>query len=490
MAYSNTPSIAALRHNLGSGRPSGLPGSITVLANTPTVCTLSIRDRKTAGQLVLRTDFVPDPSLPAGEWASAVYVLSTPNSLPASIPSGIVTNVNRLLQPLGLKLHKDWRTHADLLWVGTRRTSPVRPNVVIHTVRKAANTPWSLPSVVPSGTSPFSTPAAPSPSVTPSPVAPTPSPSVSTSPTPDDSPENDDEDSVEVTVTATLGGGKRRGRKGTAKRWFGDIVVSAQSRRDWKAARLTHQRTQRPTAVCLVGPTGTGKTEAVYFLGDEEGVEVVRFDCAAVREPSDWFGMMLPTEANTLRWEPSTLYTALTEPGERILLLDEANRANGPAAQALLPVLTAAGSVTIPITGKTVLLNPKVQIAMTMNLGAAYVHTEPLDPAFRDRIHKWIEFDYLSKAQETKVLVTRTGLDQPTAEKLATFASLVRDASRKGAHHGGVSTRLLLSAAEDIVSGQPAAEAVEATIIRSFSGEGGARSERQLVLSHFVGITW
>jgi MoxR-like ATPase len=373
---------------------------------------------------------------------------------PLALPTLLVTRLNRLLEAQGLTVEQDWRSQTHRLRAGKGKFCPL-PNAVSVQATRDPNAGWDSPKVVPS---PTSTP--PHPAVTPAP------PMVLVA-QPDVAP-------------ATKGGPTPPAPE--------QAVMPKAVRDKWAAIRKAHAK--RRKAVAIIGPTGTAKTMAIEGLAHAEGVDFVKFDAGGVIEPGDWFGTMTITEGGTFRFIPSDLLRALTEPGKRILLIDEANRASGRAAVALLPVLDGSGRVTVPQLGQSVMLNPDVMVCMTMNLGSAYMHTDPLDPAFANRVI-WLRLDYLPKASEQRLLAKVTpGLDPGHAANLAAFAALVRDAASKTGQHGAVSTRQLREAADLIAVGLDPKAALECALLDGFSDEGGARSEQSRVKVHMAGIAW
>ncbi len=264
----------------------------------------------------------------------------------------------------------------------------------------------------------------------------------------------------------------------------GKVSLPASAEEDWEYAVKAGQ------VIAMSGPSGAGKTHAVHYLAGRMGMPVVKFDASGVAEPSDWFGTVTLEDGRTV-FRPSDLLRALTEPGRRVLLIDEANRAAVRAMNALIPVLDGSGTVTVPQTGAMVRLNPAVVIVFTANVGSAFIGVEPLDLAIRTRLGTTIEVPHLGESEECALLLDRVpGLHPDAAAGLARLGRLVRQSADQSGQHDTVSTRQLLAAAQKIALGQDPARAVETSILNSYSPEGGAQSERSRVRVHTAGITY
>ncbi|RPJ64564.1 MAG: AAA family ATPase [Acidobacteria bacterium] len=276
--------------------------------------------------------------------------------------------------------------------------------------------------------------------------------------------------------------------QGIPAAYAGKMVLHRDVHKVWEAARAV-TRSGTPMVVAMVGPSGAGKTHAVHALAAAEGLDVVKYDASGVVEPGDWFGTVV-LDGNGTRFVASDLLSAITLPGPRVLLIDEVNRANLRALNAMLPLLDGSGTITIPQTGKRERVNLQVQIVVTANIGSAFLATEPLDEAIRTRVGAWIEVDHLSEADEASLLADRVdGLEAYDAGTLARLGAAVREAAQNG-QHPPVSTRQLLAAARFIAAGLDARLAVDAAVLNGYLAEGGASSERSKVKPHVVGITW
>jgi hypothetical protein len=90
---------------------------------------------------------------------------------------------------------------------------------------------------------------------------------------------------------------------------------------------------------------------------------------------------------------------------------------------------------------------------------------------------------YPTAAAEAAMLVEQGGCSRPVADALVKVAAQVRAISASGKISApGVSTRQLISAAEDVAFGATPLEAALTGFVTAYDGEGGTASERNVVL--------
>ena len=388
------------------------------------------------------------------------------------LPEAIIARLNRAMSVDGLVIRRDWRAKRHVLQVGKGTVLPILnrasvtaagPNLIAarapQAAAQAAPAVQAAPTPAPKVQAEPALPEAPAPSVLPA------APQVKHAPS---------------TIAGSVPSEYRDQR----------VVLSAENEKRWDMARAAIKAGAPHRVILMSGPSGAGKTHAVYHLAGREGLEVVKFDASGVVEPSDWFGIMT-LEKDGTKFQPSTLLQAVMTPGKRVLLIDEANRANGRAMNALLPILDGSGSFTVPQTGRSESVNPECQIVWTANIGAEHINVEPIDEAVRTRLGYTIEVDHLSEADEKALLLERVpGLTDYDAGNLARLGALLRESSLTGAHPP-ISTREVQAAAWAMAQkGADPRIAVDSTITDTFSPVGGDASERAAVRPHVAGIVW
>jgi nitric oxide reductase NorQ protein len=234
----------------------------------------------------------------------------------------------------------------------------------------------------------------------------------------------------------------------------------------------------------MVGPAGCGKTEAALQCAALGGMDAFVMDCSIVREPRDWFGSRT-VSAGTLAWRDSAFVRAVQR-GNTLIVLDEANRASLTVGNALLPLLDRRRASLVEERGSVVRVAPGTVFVATMNEGAGYTGTSPMDAALRDRFPRVLEFTYLPEREESALLVQRTGVALDVAERLVDIATRTR-ATQAGVSQFSVtlSTRQLLAAAADYAMAGSAS--LPFTIGNLYPTEGGTESERAQIMALVVG---
>jgi nitric oxide reductase NorQ protein len=204
-----------------------------------------------------------------------------------------------------------------------------------------------------------------------------------------------------------------------------------------------------PVVIQVQGPKGCGKTSlaqyfaALYqrrFWGEACNLKEDAVELLSRREYIQGKGTI------TL---PTTLTRALQTPG-CVVLLDEVNRFLDPRApNALFNLLDHRHEAPVEGLGQVVVASGVV-LFLTLNEGAGYIGTIPVDDALNDRVQIYIPLDYPPHDVVGQILNYKTGLDLATSNSLASvWAQINRSPKVKD----GVSTRRLLSTAELITSG-------------------------------------
>ena len=271
------------------------------------------------------------------------------------------------------------------------------------------------------------------------------------------------------------------------------VITSELNDRALDTVWARHLETGRGS-IALVGPAGTGKTSLIEALAARAGVGVFTFDASAATGFSDWTGttQLQSDDDGTMRttFAVSAFLRAIKRDNSpytgasRIVEVGELTRAAPAALNVLLPIMSE-GRVFVPDAnggeGMTVDVDPAVLFAFTMNRGHEYTGTSTLDLALRDRVGTWLRTDYLSQADEGRLLMERTGIDQDSAVLLVRVAQQVRDIAKRGEINASVSTRRVLDAAHMVVAGLSLRQAAEVCIANAYPDDGGVEGERGLV---------
>jgi len=254
----------------------------------------------------------------------------------------------------------------------------------------------------------------------------------------------------------------------------------AVSDKDWKILLYCLCKSK---PIMLVGGTGCGKTELVAHAVDALDRDLESFNCGAMQNPrTSLIGRTHLGKDGTF-FKKARFVEAITE-ANTVLLADEISRSGPDVFNILLPVLDRQGYISIDEGEETeqVFVHPTVSIVATANVGSEYTGTMSMDRALTDRFLK-INLDYPATADEADVLTERHGnVPRSWVEKLSKTAWLQRQLTRDSQEFSmEISTRMLFDTVEMVEDGIPVDEAIGASILSSFSDDGGSESERENV---------
>lgn len=269
------------------------------------------------------------------------------------------------------------------------------------------------------------------------------------------------------------------------------FVVDVRTRAFLRAvARI---RKEGPVNVALRGPTGAGKTSLAEWFAYQTRSPYFVLDMSTLREPKDLLGfkdlVMDPkTGERKIRWIKSAFVHAIQTPNT-VVVLDEMTRIHPSVANTLMPLLDHRRQVYLDDLGELIRVAPGVVFMATANLGSEYTGTWRWDAALESRLEYQLEVSYLPRQQEIDVLVNKTGVDRETAEGLVDVANQARAATEDPKEPLGhaISTRQLLAASRLVVQGMPPADAMEFTVVPTYSPAGGTESDRAHILTIIQG---
>jgi nitric oxide reductase NorQ protein len=197
----------------------------------------------------------------------------------------------------------------------------------------------------------------------------------------------------------------------------------------------------------LKGPTGCGKSRFMEYMAWRLKRPLITVSCHDDLTAADLVGRYLITNNETV-WVDGPLAHAVRCGG--ICYLDEIVEARKDTTVVIHPLADDRRILPMERHGELLHAPPEFVLVMSYNPGYQSVLKE-LKQSTRQRFIA-IEFNYPQAALEKKIIVTETGLDADSADKLIRLAEMTRNLKGNGLDEGA-STRLLVHAGKLIVRG-------------------------------------
>ncbi len=215
---------------------------------------------------------------------------------------------------------------------------------------------------------------------------------------------------------------------------------AAEFRNDAVLKALRHAIKANKPAL-LTGETGTGKTSAIRFLAKELNAGFRRLNLNGASTVDDIIGKVLLNKEGTV-WVDGVLTDAVRN--GYWLLLDEVNAALPEVLFAIHSLIDDDGMLVLAENEGEV-LRPHPDFRLFAALNPNYAGTRALNRAFISRFHLVINFDFLSKEDEVKLLMERTNVSEENALKMVDVADNLRANYKEGNISMPVSFRELMS---------------------------------------------
>jgi MoxR-like ATPase len=189
--------------------------------------------------------------------------------------------------------------------------------------------------------------------------------------------------------------------------------------------------------ILLDGPQGCGKTVLARSIAESLGMVFVFFNCGAVVEASDFFvSIQVRASASgspVTDFVKTDILTALEEAADNperryLVFLDELNRCQESARNALMPALDATRRVFHPIENTFIPIPDNVQFIAAVNRGREFTGTFGIDAAQLDRFAP-LQMDYPPPKAELDILTKRHPEIPPVnIETIIEVADAIRNA--------------------------------------------------------------
>jgi len=217
--------------------------------------------------------------------------------------------------------------------------------------------------------------------------------------------------------------------------------------------------------IMLKGPTGCGKTRFVEYMAWKLERPLVTVACHEDMTASDLVGRYLLDAQGTV-WHDGPLTIAVRHGA--ICYLDEIVEARQDTTVVIHPLTDDRRVLPLEKRGELVRAHPDFQLVISYNPGYQSV-LKDLKHSTRQRFVT-IDFDYPPRDKEAQVIAHESGASLEVAMDLAKLGEKVRHLKATGLEEG-VSTRLLVYAAQLTVHGIDPRRACDVAIVRAITDD-------------------
>lgn len=233
--------------------------------------------------------------------------------------------------------------------------------------------------------------------------------------------------------------------------------------------------------VMLKGPTGCGKSRFVEYMAWKLRRPLITVACNEDMTASDLVGRFLLDKDGT-RWQDGPLTTAARIGA--ICYLDEVVEARQDTTVVIHPLTDHRRTLPLDKKGELISAHPDFQLVISYNPGYQSLMKD-LKQSTKQRFAA-LDFDYPEAAIEAEIVSKETGVDKGIAEKLVQVAHRARNLKGHGLDEG-ISTRLLVYAAQLIVKGVEPLAACSMTLVRPLTDDPDMRDTLDAAVNTFFG---
>lgn len=215
---------------------------------------------------------------------------------------------------------------------------------------------------------------------------------------------------------------------------------------------------ERRLPMVLKGPTGCGKTRFIEYMAWKLGKPLITIACNEDMSASDLVGRYLLDETGT-KWHDGPLTHAVRHGA--ICYLDEIVEARQDTTVVIHPLTDARRFLPLDKRGEVVHAHEDFQLVVSYNPGYQS-RSKDMKASTRQRFAA-LNFDYPDATLEAAIVATEAGVDAAVADALVAIAHRSRTLKNRGLDEG-VSTRMLIYAAQLIASGVTPLESCDMTM--------------------------
>lgn len=231
--------------------------------------------------------------------------------------------------------------------------------------------------------------------------------------------------------------------------------------------------------VMLKGPTGCGKSRFVEYMAFKLGKPLITVACNEDMTASDLIGRFL-LDINGTRWQDGPL-TVAARMGA-ICYLDEVVEARQDTTVVIHPLTDHRRNLPLDKKCEVVTAHPDFQLVISYNPGYQSLMKD-LKQSTKQRFGA-LDFHYPTAEIETEIVAHEGGVDTKTAEKLVQIAQRSRNLKGHGLDEG-MSTRLLVYAAQLIAKGIDAQSACQMALVRPLTDDPDMRDTLDAAVGTF-----
>ncbi len=230
----------------------------------------------------------------------------------------------------------------------------------------------------------------------------------------------------------------------------------------------------------LKGPTGCGKSRFVEYMAWKLGRPLITVACNEDMTASDLVGRFLLDKDGT-RWHDGPL-TLAARIGA-ICYLDEVVEARQDTTVVIHPLTDHRRELPLDKKGELVKAHPDFQLVISYNPGYQSLMKD-LKQSTKQRFGA-IDFDYPDPETEAEIVAKEGGVDAETAAKLVQIGQRGRNLKGHGLDEG-ISTRLLVYAAQLIARGLDPKVACRVTLVRPLTDDPDMRDTLDAAVTTFI----